>query len=413
MAEKAQEQKIKNKPVLNSASNEATAATPKKKPEAAAEDGKKTKKRGSLRTRFILLFTGSAALPLLIISLVLELRPEFVLGEEPLLFLLLVFGTAISAAVVFGVLAARHIVVPIEKMHKAALEYEKGNFDYRVKDGAQDELGELAGTMNEMADQIKEMYEREKNISGMKSEFISIAAHQMRTPLSAIKWTLNILGSENVGPLNEKQKEAIRQGNDVAEHMIRLVNDLLNVSRIEEGRFGYNFEKTSLVELVEELLKEEKLKAEQNDVKLAFYRPKEKLPDMPIDKERLRMAIGNLIDNAIKYSLPGKTVEVGMQRKGNQVVVGVRDKGIGIPKEQMDRLFTKFFRADNAVRLQTAGSGLGLYITKNIIERHGGKIWAESEKGKGSKFFLTLPIQPEKKVEDVNEQEFKSLLKGL
>ena len=379
----------------------------------AKPSGVKKQRSGGLRTRFILLFASSAALPLIIVSVVLEVAPSFLLDGKPFMFLLLVLAASILAAVVFGIVAARHIVDPIEKMHKAALEYEKGNFDYKVKEDARDELGELASTMNEMAGQIKEMYEREKNISGMKSEFISIAAHQMRTPLSAIKWTLNILGSENVGPLNEKQKEAIRQGNDVAEHMIRLVNDLLNVSRIEEGRFGYNFEKSSLVELIDELLKEEKLKAEQNDVNLAFYRPKEKLPDMPIDKERLRMAIGNLIDNAIKYSLPGKTVEIGMRKKGNQVVVGVRDQGIGIPKEQMERLFTKFFRADNAVRLQTAGSGLGLYITKNIIERHGGKIWAESEKGKGSKFFFTLPIQPKKKIEDVDEKEFKNFLQDL
>lgn len=335
------------------------------------------------------------------------------MGQQALFFLGGLFVIAVLVALFFSRIASRSIVKPIEDMHYAALEYEKGNFEFRVKSNSEDEMGKLAETFNEMAEKIKKMYDREKYISDMKSEFISIAAHQMRTPLSAIRWTLNILSTGSMGTLTEKQKDSLRQGTEVTEHMIRLVNDLLNVSRIEEGRFGYDFKHTSLTAIIEGLIKEENIKAQQNDVKLVFRKPKNELPDLLIDTEKMRIALSNIIDNAIKYSLPGKNVEIAVVLKGNQVIVAVRDHGIGVPQKDLSRLFSKFFRAENALRLQTSGSGLGLYITKNIIEQHGGKLWAESEQNKGSIFYFSLPVHLEKKEESVDEKEFQDFMKKL
>lgn len=379
----------------------------------AKKHSKRPKKQKKLRTRFVFLFAGSSLLPLIIIISIMEWRPDMLLNEQAIFFVLALFVVSLLFAIFFSSVASRSIVKPIEDLHKAAIQYENGNFDFRISAETHDELGKLAETFNEMAERVKQMYAREKYISDMKSEFISIAAHQMRTPLSAIRWTLNILSSGSMGTLNEKQKDALRQGTEVSEHMIRLVNDLLNVSRIEEGRFGYDFKQGSVVDVIEELIKEENIKAEENDVRLVFRKPKQKLPDILLDPEKMRIALSNIIDNAIKYSLPGKSVDIGIGMRSNQIIIAVRDHGIGIPEKDLPRLFSKFFRAENALRLQTSGSGLGLYITKNIVEQHGGKLWAESKQNKGSIFYFSLPVHKEKREEVVDEKEFTEFIKDL
>ena len=379
----------------------------------AKKHSERPKKQKKLRTRFTFLFAGSSLLPLVVIISIMEWWPTILAGEQALFFVGALFVVSVLFAIFFSSIASRSIVKPIEDLHKAAEQYEKGNFDFRISAETHDELGKLAETFNEMAEKVKQMYAREKYISDMKSEFISIAAHQMRTPLSAIRWTLNIIGSGSMGPLTEKQKDALRQGTEVSEHMIRLVNDLLNVSRIEEGRFGYDFKQASIIDVIEELIKEENIKAGENDVNLVFRKPKQKLPDMLLDTEKMRMALSNIIDNAIKYSLPGKSVDIGVGMRNNQIIVAIRDHGIGIPEKDIPRLFSKFFRAENALRLQTSGSGLGLYITKNIIEQHGGRLWAESKQNKGSIFYFSLPIHKEKKEEVVDEKEFAEFMEDL
>lgn len=244
---------------------------------------------------------------------------------------------------------------------------------------------------------IKVMHDisRERVVAKMKSEFISIAAHQLRTPLAAIKWTLRmILDGEIGGHVNVEQQKFIEQGYESNERMIRLINDMLNVSRIEEGRFGYEFVKTDFIALLEKNIVDFQLAARSKNIDLVFEKPSATVPDLTIDLSKINLVVQNLIDNAIKYSLTNGKIIIHAEEMKNRpfLLVSVKDHGVGIPTHQMGRIFTKFFRADNVILLQTEGTGLGLFIVKNIVKRHGGDIWVESQEEKGATFYFTLPL---------------------
>ncbi|MFW6311503.1 MAG: sensor histidine kinase, partial [Nanoarchaeota archaeon] len=233
---------------------------------------------------------------------------------------------------------------------------------------------------------------RQKGIQKMKTEFVSVAAHQLRTPLSAIKWTLEMLLEGDVGELTEEQNKFLKKSFKSNERMINLINDLLNVSRIEEGRYLYERKKIKIKKIIDELIKNHEEDLKRKDINLEFNKTKEKI-NFAGDKEKIRLAIQNLIDNAVKYTLKGGKIVVNLKKKDkNSIKFSIEDDGIGIPKKQHSRIFSKFFRGKTAVRRETEGSGLGLFITKNIIEAHGGEIWFESEEGEGTTFYFTLPL---------------------
>lgn len=233
---------------------------------------------------------------------------------------------------------------------------------------------------------------REKLISRSKSEFISIAAHQLRTPLSAIKWALSLLQKGNFGLLQESQLDVVTQAFETNEKMISLVNDLLNVARIEDGRFGYDFKKADFRDMVTRLVSVSVPRARGKYTQLVFVDQVGEVMPFVYDQSKLSVALQNLIDNAIKYTSGGGMIEVILSRHDRFAQVEVRDTGMGIPRHQIDRLFTKFFRAENVAQLPFSGSGLGLFITRNIIVRHGGKIEVHSEEGKGTSFVFTIPM---------------------
>ena len=251
-----------------------------------------------------------------------------------------------------------------------------------------DSSGRLTGYLKIIHD-----ISRELAISRMKSEFITIAAHQMRTPLAAVKWTFQTLLAGEAGPLNEEQLAYVKDGAEVSTYLIKLVGDLLDVAKIEEGKFGYEFAMVDIVELIEKVLEENKLAAVQRDVNLIFTPPSVALPQIKADPQKISLALQNLISNAIKYNRKGGWVAIEVEREGNYIKTAIRDSGVGIPANEMNRLFSKFFRGSNVIRLETEGSGLGLFIVKNIIKRHGGNIWAQSEEGVGSAFYFTLPVE--------------------
>lgn len=235
---------------------------------------------------------------------------------------------------------------------------------------------------------------RETEILRSKSEFITIAAHQLRTPLTTIHWVFEGLkGKEKLEP---EDKELLANGLTNSVKLIKIVNDLLDVSKIEEGRFGYDFRETNLIDFLSNILVNAETLAKEYGVKLYFDKGKETVIKTIIDANRLGLAISNLVDNAIKYNVKNGFVTIGVARLADKpyVQVSVKDTGIGVPASEINKLFSKFFRAENAVKADTEGSGLGLYITKNIINRHGGVIWAESIVGRGTTFYFTLPLDP-------------------
>ena len=231
----------------------------------------------------------------------------------------------------------------------------------------------------------------------MKTEFVSLAAHQLRTPLSAIKWTLRMLLDGDLGKITEEQKDFIEKTYSSNERMINLINDLLDVTRIEEGRRLYKPVLTDFEPICQFVINSYKEEIEKRKLKLEFKKPEKKLPQVMLDVEKIRLVIQNLLDNAARYTPSGGQVTISLKpTKGEkEIEFSIKDTGVGIPKDQQARVFSKFFRGANVMRMATEGSGLGLFITKNIVEAHGGKIWFESEEGKGTTFYFTLPLKEE------------------
>jgi len=234
---------------------------------------------------------------------------------------------------------------------------------------------------------------REKEAEEMKSNFVSIASHQLRTPLSEIKWALATILNQEVGPLTDTQKTLVAKTHTTNDYLIRLVSDLLDVSRIEEGRFGYIFEPVKLYDVVKEAFDEFLAAAPRKQLSLTLEKPIASFPAVSADLGKLRIALSNVIDNAIKYT-PKGFVRITLKSSPKMLSCVVEDTGIGIPKDQQKFIFQKFFRARNAVRVQTEGSGLGLWIANEIMNRHKGTITVKSEENKGSIFSLNFPIDP-------------------
>ena len=253
---------------------------------------------------------------------------------------------------------------------------------------------------------------REEAIARSKSEFISVAAHQLRTPLSAIKWVFKMLIDGDAGPVSAEQKEYLQKGYDSNERIIELVGDMLDVARIEEGRFGFEFYYVDISDVIQKAIDAFDVKAREKNIKLVFEKPEHSSPPIKIDPARVGLAIQNLIDNALKYTPRNGAIAVKVEVVDEYMQITVADNGIGVPKNQMEKLFTKFFRGTNAVKQETDGSGLGLYIVKNIARRHGGDVWVKSEEGKGTTFYLALPLK-ESEANQEGDKPLSEFVEGL
>ncbi|HBH46564.1 MAG: hypothetical protein A2445_03685 [Candidatus Jacksonbacteria bacterium RIFOXYC2_FULL_44_29] len=310
---------------------------------------------------------------------------------EIMAFSVIFFAIAISFSAFISLYLSGSFTRPLRKLMVGVEAIGQGDLDYHIDVNTKDEISDLAAAFNQTAKKLKETRERDKQISQMKSDFISLAAHQLRTPLSMIKWGLSLI-RENV--LNEEEKSTVYQKVDASnERMISLVNDLLNVTRIEEGKFDYKFSAGQLTETLQMAVDELRNEADRRKVKLIFNIPSCQLPKIQIDKDKMRIALTNIIENAIKYSLPGGQVEISLICHKSDILITIRDQGVGIPKAEEKRVFEKFFRGSNAVRLETEGSGLGLFMAKNIIEHHGGQISFKSKQNQSTTFFIILSLE--------------------
>lgn len=230
----------------------------------------------------------------------------------------------------------------------------------------------------------------EKKVEKMKMEFISVAAHQMRTPLSAIQWSFELLTNE----LEDEglMKSAVR-GLQSSQRIIRIVNELLSVDKIEAGKTTYDFEVVDITQLVSDYVQSVRENSTfLKQANLSYIQPAEVPLMVRGDKEKLNIVIQNLIENALKYTDEDGTVEVRVENESGMARLEVEDTGIGIPKDEQDKVFSKFYRAQNAVQKETDGTGVGLFITKKIIDKHDGKIAFKSRENEGTTFVVTLPL---------------------
>ena len=239
---------------------------------------------------------------------------------------------------------------------------------------------------------ITSSFERLAEANRMKSEFVKIVSHQLRSPITNLSWGIDALMSGELGSIREGQVEYLRILKENSGRMKELVEDLLNVLRIEEGSLHFGKEKISLEEIIKNLILKFQPFAKASNVKIKF-KSTPSLPEVFTDLHQIKNVMENLLDNAIRYIKGKGEIEIYLRKKENEIFFEIKDNGVGIPKEDQKYIFQKFFRAKNIKRSEIKGSGLGLFITKSIIERLGGKIWFESKENKGTTFWFTLPIK--------------------
>ncbi|MFH0906833.1 MAG: HAMP domain-containing sensor histidine kinase [bacterium] len=239
---------------------------------------------------------------------------------------------------------------------------------------------------------IVQGFEKLAQANRMKSEFINIASHQLRTPLTGIKWTINLIMRQKIKKFSTEQTEYIKDIEENNQRMIDLVNDLLNVSMIEQGKLILNSKKFSIKKLIQDIIKEYSFLAKASNIEFSLQ-TKSNTSIVLADQQKISIVLHNLIDNAIRYTQKGGTVKIALLKNGDSIRCEIQDKGVGIPKKDQNKIFKKFFRSQNIMRYQTEGTGLGLYIAQAIIKASKGKIGFQSEPEKGSTFWFKIPIK--------------------
>lgn len=228
-------------------------------------------------------------------------------------------------------------------------------------------------------------------MEGRRTAFISIISHQLRTPLSVIKGFLEALSTGDQGELNQGQKEYLNDALKINKETINLVNDYLDAVRLDSDEMPVNPESLDLVKMAEEEVKKLVLLAKAYNCELVFKEPDQSLSQVAADKVKIRQVIENIIANAIKYTSGKGQAIITLEEDNGGVVFHCRDNGVGIPADQQDEIFTKFFRAKNVINKDTKGSGLGLYLARMIVKALGGRIWLNSKEGRGTTVSFRLP----------------------
>ncbi len=282
----------------------------------------------------------------------------------------------------------RHIELVLEK------GYDRFDSQHRRKDGAIFDVEvsvTFTGSGGFYFAFIRDITER-KNLARAQRDFVSIASHQLQTPLTIIRWYTERLRDKKIGELSDAQMEHLAEIHHSARDMSKLVTDLLNVARIESGRIRIATQPTDLIKLIHETLHRYDAKITKETCRIDIKSSKD-LPPINLDVAVMRQIITNFLMNAINYSKPGGCIiKIIVEKRANDFLLAVQDEGIGIPVDDQPRVFEKFFRADNAQKKKTKGTGLGLYITKMVLAAAGCQIWFKSKEDEGSTFYVSIPI---------------------
>jgi len=308
-------------------------------------------------------------------------------------------------AVLFGVIFAyfftHSVCSPIKILKDATDRIADGDLDYRIEVTSNDEIGTLGTAFNQMCNKLKEMDQ-------MKSEFVSNISHNLKTPLTAIREANDLLLEKIAGPISEPQIKLLTIIKEEAHQLTMMINDLLDISRVEAGLMRYNFQSSDIYDVIRKSTDEIRFLAENKNI-LIQCENGDSIPKILLDRDKIAQVMDNLLNNAIKFTLPGGTITIKANvveshdvtqffREQNRlnnvhsfVKVSISDTGIGIPAECHKKIFDKFQQVDNKGKGGIKGTGLGLSIAKHIVLDHGGDIGVESNVGKGSTFLFTLP----------------------
>ncbi|MBI2591366.1 MAG: sensor histidine kinase [Candidatus Brennerbacteria bacterium] len=299
--------------------------------------------------------------------------------NQIILFSLIVFIAAVFASVFL----ADRIVKPIKILESGTKRVSQGKFDQLVEIKTGDEIEDLGEAFNKMTAGLKRLEE-------LKEEFVFIAAHELRTPVSAIKGYLSMVLDGTVGPVSQGARKFIEEVLVANQRLIQLVNDLLQVARSDAGRLTIDVVSLDIREQVKTVVSELTPLSNEKNIKIIYQSAD--VPGVMADSVRLKEVLVNLIGNAIKYTIGSGEIAISHEVKAQNLITHIKDSGIGISTEAQKKLFEKFYRVQTEKTRDITGTGLGLFIVKQIIEKMNGKIWVESEEGKGSTFSFSLPI---------------------
>ena len=299
---------------------------------------------------------------------------------------------AIVLALLLGFVLSWSVIGPIQSIDTRLAAIASGDFSGHVNVTNRDELGALADNVNRMNDELQRLYKALETTSQHKSDFLANMSHELRTPLNAIIGFSQVLRDGISGEVNARQAEYLDDIVTSANHLLALINDVLDLSKVEAGQVELQVAPFSLRDALERGVSMVREQATTNGVQVALH-ANGGLDAVTGDERRIRQVIFNLLSNAVKFTEEGGLVDVGAEQRNGEVEVSVTDTGPGIAREDLDRIFEEFQQTEAGAR-QHEGTGLGLALSKRFVEMHGGRIWCESELGKGSTFHFTLPVGP-------------------
>jgi signal transduction histidine kinase len=298
---------------------------------------------------------------------------------------------AIALALLFGFALAWSVIGPMQRINARLAAIASGDFSGHVDVDNRDELGALATNVNRMNDELQRLYEELENTSKHKSQFLANMSHELRTPLNAILGFSQVLRERMFGELNAKQAEYVDDIISSGNHLLSLINDVLDLAKVEAGQFELEMAPFSLREALERGVVMVRERATEDGVRVTLT-PVVDIDTVTGDERRVRQVIFNLLSNAVKFTPSGGAVDVRAEQHNGEVRISVADTGPGIAPEDRDRIFEEFRQTDAGIE-RGEGSGLGLALSKRLVELHGGRIWVVSELGKGSTFAFTLPTR--------------------
>jgi signal transduction histidine kinase len=299
---------------------------------------------------------------------------------------------AIVLALLLGFVLSWSVIGPIQSINYRLAAIASGDFSGHVSVTNRDELGALAANVNRMNDELSRLYREVEATSQHKSDFLANMSHELRTPLNAIIGFSQVLREGMVGDVNTKQAEYLDDILSSGNHLLSLINDVLDLSKVEAGQVELQVAPFSLLDALERGVSMVREQATTEGVQVTLHK-NGGLGVVSGDERRIRQVIFNLLSNAVKFTPEGGLVEIAATRVDGEMRVSVADSGPGIAAEDLDRIFEEFQQTEAGAQ-QREGTGLGLALSKRFVEMHGGRIWCESEIGKGSTFEFTLPLRP-------------------
>lgn len=295
-----------------------------------------------------------------------------------------------GAIVLIILVVNRTILIPIETVIEGAGKISKGDLSHTIEVSTKDEVADLASAVNHMAHTLKKNIEDLKELDKLKDEFVLLASHNLRTPLTVIKGYISSIREDKT--LDSRIRNDIEKMSDSTKQLETITETLLSLVSLEKGQRVLKKKAVDLASLLEEVGGKLGMNAAEKKVSFIFEFPSKPVPKISLEEERVEQAFLGLVDNAIKFNKEGGKIIVKLEQKNKEIVVSIRDEGIGIPEEEKGKVFKKFHRATDVLTYNYEGIGLGLYLSKLIIESHQGKIWFESKVGEGSTFYVSLPI---------------------